>query len=330
MKNRILAICDPETTYASRLMEYLNERQVSPFYARAFTSKEALRDFAGQAEIEVLLISSDMALVDLQGLPGGKRIWLTHGQIPAELEGEPVIYKYQSAEKIIREILYYYAEEAQPLLQAALLKEKIQMYGVCSPIGRTGKTTFALALGSLLAEKKRTLYLNLEPYSGFEQMLPPVSQWNLGDLLYFLKKGKQGFLYKLKSVTESLGRLDYIAPVRSPEDLLSVMEEEWEELLERLISEGEYECLVLDFSDCIQGLPALLEKCSRVYMPVREDGISRAKLKQFEDVLEMRGFEKLRDSIRKVKLPRSWIPEVLRPEYIPQEMYQFVQEQEDW
>ncbi|MBQ8184485.1 MAG: hypothetical protein IJ036_01720 [Lachnospiraceae bacterium] len=330
MKNRILAICDPETTYASRLMEYLNERQVSPFYARAFTSKEALRDFAGQAEIEVLLISSDMALVDLQGLPGGKRIWLTHGQIPAELEGEPVIYKYQSAEKIIREILYYYAEEAQPLLQAALLKEKIQMYGVCSPIGRTGKTTFALALGSLLAEKKRTLYLNLEPYSGFEQMLPPVSQWNLGDLLYFLKKGKQGFLYKLKSVTESLGRLDYIVPVRSPEDLLSVMEEEWEELLERLISEGEYECLVLDFSDCIQGLPALLEKCSRVYMPVREDGISRAKLKQFEDVLEMRGFERLRDSIRKVKLPRSWIPEVLRPEYIPQEMYQFVQEQEDW
>ena len=38
---------------------------------------------------------------------------------------------------------------------------------VYSPVGRTGKTGFALALGKEIAKKRRTLYLNLEEYSGF-------------------------------------------------------------------------------------------------------------------------------------------------------------------
>lgn len=331
MKNRILAVCDPEEAYVSRLMEYLNEKQVSPFYVRAFTSKEALGDFAKQQEVEVLLISAQEAAEDMQSLQIGKRILLTQGQVPARLEGEPVIYKYQSAEKIIREVLYYYAEEAQPFLQAALLKEEVQLYGVYSPIQRIGKTTFALALGQVSARKRRTLYLNLEAYSGFEQMVSSAHQWNLGDLLYFLKKGKQGFLYKLKSVTQNFGELDYIFPALSAEDLLSVTESEWEELLERLITDAGYECLILDFSDCIQGLPELLTKCTQVYMPIREDRISQAKLAQFEQVVELKELENLRSSARKIKLPRIWNLEGTNGlEGIPEELIQFVEGLEDW
>ena len=65
LKNSILAVCDPEEAYAGRLMEYLNERQVSPFYVRAFSSRKALENFLGQEEIEVLLISADMAAEDM-------------------------------------------------------------------------------------------------------------------------------------------------------------------------------------------------------------------------------------------------------------------------
>lgn len=331
MKNRILAVCDTEKTYVGRLMEYLNEREVSPFYVRAFTSREALKDFARQEEIDVLLISADMAAEEKEGLPAGKKILLTKGQVPEGLEREPAIYKYQSAEKIIREALYYYSEEARPFLQASLLKEKVRLYGVYSPVQRVGKTTFALALGSVHARKRRTLYLNLEAYSGFAQIFMSDCEWNLGDLLYFLKKGKQGFLYKLKSMVQSFGDLDYIFPVRSPEDLLAVTEEEWETLLERLAADAGYECLILDFSDCIQGLAELLGKCSRVYMPVLEDTVSQAKIGQFERVLEERGFENLREVIEKIKLPRTRSAQALNGiQGIPDEVGRFAEELKDW
>lgn len=346
MKNRILAVCDPEEAYASRLMEYLNEKQVSPFYVRAFTSKEALKDYAKEEDVEVVLISSDLAEDEtddeLRELGIGKRILLTQGRVPAELEGEPAVYKYQSAEKIIREALFFYAEEAQPYLQAALLKEEVRLYGVYSPIHRIGKTTFALALGSVCAAKKKTLYLNLEPCSGFEEMLGMDCQtggkahrsygqpWNLGDLLYYLRKGKQGFLYKLKSVTQSLGELDFVLPVSSGEDLLTMTEAEWEELLERLITDAGYECLVIDFSDCVQGLPTLLDKCSKVYMPVSEDRISQAKIKQFMDVLERKKCESLRTSICEINLPRIWEMDGTNGlDGIPEQLYRFVEAQEE-
>lgn len=38
-------------------------------------------------------------------------------------------------------------------------------------------------------------------------------------------------------------------------------------------------------------------------MPVREDGISLAKLEQYEKVLAMRGYEDVREKTKKLKLP---------------------------
>jgi cellulose biosynthesis protein BcsQ len=330
LKNKILAVCDSEEAYVGRLMEYLNGKQISPFYVRSFTSWEALEDFAQQEEIEVLLVSADIAGEEMRSPQMGKRILLSTGQVPEGLEKEPVIYKYQSAEKIIREVLNYYAEAGQPFLQAAIWRGEVRIYGVYSPLGRLGKTTFALAFGMACARRRRTLYLNLEAYSGFEELKASLHEWNLGDLLYFLKKGKQGFLYKLKSVTQNLEYLDYISPVLSLEDLLAVTEEEWEILLERLVKDAGYECLVIDFSDSIQGLFGLLGKCGCIYMPVLEDGISQAKLGQFEKILELRGYENLREIIHRIKLPQTAGRENSGGLIVPEEMKQFAEELDDW
>ena len=183
----------------------------------------------------------------------------------------------------------------------------------------------------MCGRKRKTLYLNLEPYSGFEQLFVTDCEWNLGDLLYFLKKGKQGFLFKLKSMTLSFGNLDYISPVRSPEDLLSVTEEEWEVLLERLVTDAGYECLILDFSDCIQGMAELLGRCGRIYMPVLEDPVSQAKVKQFDKMLDERGFENLREAIQKIRLPKIQNAKTAKSMAgIPDEISRFAEELEDW
>ena len=85
----------------------------------------------------------------------------------------------------------------------------------------------------------------------------------------------------------------------------------------------------MDVSDCVQGLFGLLEKCRRVYMPIREDGISQAKLRQFERVLEMKGYESLRENICKIQLPRIREQPALCRLEIPAELYRFAEELEE-
>jgi hypothetical protein len=43
--------------------------------------------------------------------------------------------------------------------------------------------------------------------------------------------------------------------------------------------------VILDLSDSVRGIPELLNLCTCVYMPVRNDGFSLAKLKDFDEVL---------------------------------------------
>lgn len=305
MKNKILAICDLEENYACRLAEYITQRKGNLFRVQAFSDYEELKKFALENYIEILLISNRMIKEELRTLEIGKILILSEGGVFREYEMYPSIYKYQSSENIIREVLCYYAESAKSYLQIALLKKEVQIIGIYSPIQRVGKTSFALALGQVFAEKVKTLYLNLESYSGFESLIQKDSQWTLADLIYFMKQGKTAFLYKTNSMVQSFGLLDYIPPMQSPVDIQSTTREEWELLLEQLVLQSDYEVIVLDIGDAVDGVFELLGKCKKIYMPVRTDIISKAKVEQCENNWIMMGLEKLSENMEKIVLPQA-------------------------
>ena len=74
-------------------------------------------------------------------------------------------------------------------LSIAVLKKTTEILGVFSPLGRCLKTSFALTLGQILAKDKAVLYLNMEEYSGFEELLGKGFAHNLSDLLYYVQTG---------------------------------------------------------------------------------------------------------------------------------------------
>ena len=55
--------------------------------------------------------------------------------------------------------------------QIAVLKKTTEIIGIFSPLGRCLKTSFALTLGQILAKERAVLYLNMEEYSGFEELM---------------------------------------------------------------------------------------------------------------------------------------------------------------
>ena len=68
-----------------------------------------------------------------------------------------------------------------------------------------------------------------------------------------------------------------------------------------------------------------------MYMPVLEDRISQAKIRQFMGVMEMKKCESLRSSMREIKLPGIWELEGTNGlDGIPEQLYSFVEELEEW
>ena len=158
--------------YARNFMEYLNQKRNIPFEVHAFSSAEMFLEFAKNNETEILLISDKAMKEEIRRYPIRQIIILSEGVHSPVLDQYPAVYKYQSSEKVIREVMACYGVENGVDTSPALLpKKEMRIIGIYSPVGRTQKTSFALTMGQILAKERAVLYLNMESYSGFERLL---------------------------------------------------------------------------------------------------------------------------------------------------------------
>ena len=227
-------------------------------------------------------------------------------EIYEEFSDYESIYKYQSAEYIMKEVLCYCAEYARPMTGMYHGKKEFEVHGVYSPIGRCGKSVLAESLAGAFGKKKKTLLLDLQSYSARREQLGQEELWDLADMIYFLRQGKQTFLYKLGSIVRNQGAFDYILPMKAPADIRSVTLAEWSELLEKLATDSDYQVVVIDFGNEVCGLFQLLEQCTRIYMPMISDTECQRKLENFEWILRDENFENLIQNIQKIYLPTEF------------------------
>ena len=302
MKKSIFAVCDLEASYAYNLMEAIDETQGSSFEVQAFTNVERLIAYAGERHIELLLISAAAMCGELLKLSIGKIMILSEGEKKKELSEYPCIYKYQASDQLIAEVMNYYAVEAVPA-PMAMLKKKVEIVGIYSPVGRCMKTSLALTYGQLLAREHKVLYLNLEEYAGFETLLEETYEADLTDLLYFARLGSGNLVYRLGSLICHLGALDYIPPAFCPEDLRNISPGEWLSLIRDLAEYSAYEVLLLDIGPAVNGTAELLKLCTRIFMPMPEDEAALAKAEQYEKVLKQQNVLEVLEKTRKLSMP---------------------------
>ena len=302
-KKNIFAVCDLEVEYAYNFMEYLNQRRNLPFEVQAFTSPQILCEYAKTQPIEILLISDKAMCEEVRRMKAGKLIILTEGVHNPELDQYPSVYTYQASDSVVREVMECYGAEKAARESLPQWKRQASVIGIYSPVGRCQKTSFALTLGQILAKDRAVLYLNLESYSGFEQLLGEVWERNLSDLLYFLRQDNASIVHKLSGMIQSVQNLDFVPPALAPMDIQCTDVKEWLRLIDSIVSESAYEVLILDLGDCVQELYQILDVCTKVYVPVRGDSVSMAKLAQFENLLRMWDYESVLEKLQKIKPP---------------------------
>ncbi len=301
MKKRIMAVYDVDPFFADRFAETANQKGKVPFTVIAFTSIERLKQFARENPVEILLVDAG-AEAAVRDIGAGQTVLLSDGEMIAETGGCPRVYKYQAADHIIREVMACYsAAPATPPAPSA--GPPSRLIGVYSPVNRCLKTSFALTMGQMLGKEGRALYLNLEDCSGLRTIMGQQGPGDLSDVLYYYSQ--QGSLNwaRLKSLVYSWDDLDYILPARYPEDLCQVSGGEMAGLLQSIAAEGIYDAIVVDLGQFGRAALPILLLCQGIYMPVRQDWISAAKIREFEEYVSVSGHAGLLERIYKVKLP---------------------------
>ena len=321
MKRNIFAVCDLEVDYALNFMDYMNRKKNIPFEIQAFTSVENLIAYGKQTHIELLLISGRAMCREVRDLDIGKIIILSEGVHPPELDQYPSVYKYQSSSDVLREVMACYGAEKKTVAdQIAVLKKTTEIIGIFSPLGRCLKTSFALTLGQILAKERAVLYLNMEEYSGFEELMGKGFAHNLSDLLYYVRQDNQNLLYKMNSMIQTINNLDYVPPVQMPADIRTTAWQDWERLFQMLILDSSYEVIVLDIGCGIDENFQLLDMCKKIYMPVLSDAVSQCKIAQFENLVRIWDYPQILEKTEKIN-PPFHMATCLSPAYVEQLMW---------
>lgn len=174
---------------------------------------EKLCTYAGKNPPEILLIAEGDVDAQIEKLGAESMILLSENK--EQEEGHKTVYKYQSADSVIQEVMAVLCRKHQPG-SVCSGKTRYGFIGVYSPVARSAKTLLALTIGQILGEEKAVLYLNMEAYSGFEKLFGLEDTGNLTDLFYFLRCREHLAYEELGRFMKPLGKMDFIPPVGFP------------------------------------------------------------------------------------------------------------------
>lgn len=296
----VMVLCDPEEEYAQLMTEFLKKHKELPWKIRTYTSVDDLLR-TEKAAVGLLVVSETAYSEELQTIQAPRIIVLNESGV---IRWENVCYvdKYQQADEVLREILQLYIEVADQCPPRLRRKTDTVFIGNYSPVHRCMQTSFALTMSQLLAREHSVLYLNFEHYAGVAELLPDMQTLDMADLLYFLNAEKDKFLLRMQTICRHVGNLDYIPPMKSGQNLLTITAAEWMKLLQKIEELGGYEYVILDLSESIQGLFDILRMCKKVFTLTREDRIAKSKLLQYEQLLSLCEYGDVLDKTRRLNL----------------------------
>lgn len=307
----LLAVCDEEKDYGLQLSAYARACGSFSFRIQPFTSEAMLQDYRKGREVDAVLLEESLYRPENWKDYGGALFLLGNGV--GKEAGLPRLYKYQPAGDLLAELTAEYSSRMPRGRKRTVSKRKMDIHGIYSPVGRCGKSSFALALGLELARTEQVLYLNLEAWPALEGLCGLQGEWTVSDFLYLLRERREGLLEQLQLMLVQLGRLELLCPAQSPADLAVVPPGDWRYFFDQLRCYSGYTAVVLDIGDCLQPVEELLALCTTVWLPVRDEPEAREKLERFTGFLEKTCGPELGKGFTRLRLPEC--PEAAEPKF---------------
>lgn len=306
MSSRNLVICDPEEGYAQALALYLIQKKELALEVQVCSDFRELKELSEKTKIHLLLLS-DVYEEEDRTVAGAQKVFLLSAGGKQKVQtDETILYKYQSGDKLVEEMLNACdQQEDTEIFRRRRRNTYGKVIGVFSPVHRIGKTSYALRLGEELAAAGNVLYLNLEIYGGIGGHFEEGSQ-TIADVLYYMRQERGNVGAILATTVKHRRNLDYLLPMPVAEDMKNVQACEWTALVNLILEQSIYDTLILDIDEGIPEVYQLLKICTEIHLLSKADVYAEAKIRQFENELEILGHEDiLKRIIRKEQHDRS-------------------------
>lgn len=298
--------------YTRRLADYLNHHPNSMLEVRLFTNTDSLRQFLRKKPVEMLLIGErDWDPRWEKDTQIRRLIFLSDGDVVREGMGWPVIFKFQSAESIIQELLNVIADDdGMQVKSQRASSEQIEFIGVYSPYGGAGVSTFAYEMAKEYGMQYSTLYLNLELFHGmpgrniskWKEYTPIETNRGMSELIFYLRQNKAKIAVKLQSLVQIQDGIAMIRAVEDYRDLYSMTVEDMQKLLHVLAEETEYQKVFFDIGFLGETSLELMRYCDVLYLPKARSEIQHIKQTSFEQLLIREGDQEMVERIQFVTM----------------------------
>ncbi len=333
MAGRILAICDADREYITALTKRIGKQKSAGLDIHGFTDRKALLGYAKEQLPDLILMNETLIDEEIQRKFQGRMLVLTEHRpqderetaSKQEIREQPMgIYKYQASSEVMKQVLEALSSpnscigvgkknsvQTENGIQMVCVgheihKPRTEMIGVYSPVGRCGKTSFALALALSLQKTRPTLFLSFEIFSGWQYLYPQAKNaaGSLADGIYYLRNGNLRVAEKLLAKEQKMEELSFLPPFSDPQDLLHVTDEEWKVVLDSIRCETGFEAVVADLGVIPAFCPAVLLNFSKIFMPVAAGQTEQSKLRDFEAYLRKNLLDtEMKERTREIHLP---------------------------
>lgn len=314
VKKILVAMFDQEG-YTRRLAAYLNHHQNSMMEVRLFTNEDSLKQFLKQEPVEMLLVAErDWDPRWERDAKIHRLIFLSDGDVVREGMNHPVIFKYQSAESIVQELLAVIADDdGMQVKTKRMSSDHVEFIGVYSPYGGAGVSTFSYEMAKEYGMQYTTLYLNLELFHGmpehsiskWREFTPAEESRGMSELIFYLRQHKEKIAVKLQSLVRIQDGVAVIRAVEDYRDLYSMTVADMQRLLHVLAEETEYQKIFFDIGYIGESALELMRCCDVLYLPNAQSEIQHNKQIAFEQLLIREGEREMLERIRFVSMKKE-------------------------
>lgn len=312
-----LAVYTNREEYGLRISEYLREKIDQEYCVISYSREDRLISDVRDSKISVLLTEEDIFKqlcnnkneedCDYEEIlfeKTDKIICLTDDKSIHDSEGKCIcIYRYLPASSLIPEIATF-CKIADVETKNVSCINKGEIIAVYSPIGGIGKTTFSIALAKKLSKREKILFLSLEPFSPLTEQLYLDDRYTLSEMMYLFVSQNEELSGQYMNYIQNTEGFNTIAPINSFVELSNIKSSEWIAFLKAISNKGEYEIVIIDFSDAVDDLMSILGICDKVYVPYRDNHMQMKKLDVFKSDLTREFPEKfINEKVEFINIP---------------------------
>jgi len=309
----LLAVLADEM-YSNRFLDYISHYKNMFTRFMVFTCAGSVEDFVSNSRIDVLLVDGNM-VSGIQHLDNIQKIIILSGGDCIEKTDYPVIFKYQSAEHILKEIFSQIADDNTIAgITPVYASKQLEMMAVFSPSGGMGASTYARNLCSSMAENNSVLYINMELFDSFAEFEKNPGGRDgyirgMSEVVFFIKQRRNKFAYKLEAlVKQHNSGYSYILPAGDYRDLYSITPDDMEYFTDVLIKETVYGRIVFDVGYISEAVLKLFGICDVLLLPEPSGIIQENKYNSFKRLLSHNGMEKITDNFRIIPMKERGMP----------------------